>query len=216
MVQRRELLAGAMALLADPALAHVRGIGGRLRAKPSTAGVVSPVIYTADFTAGSLPAEFSASGGANGTRVNSSGLLVAATAPRFDYNFGTLTARGLLIEEARTNLVKSSAGSGAAWTDEGTSRSSAGTALDGGSAVLLAETATTATHSMFQDVGGANSQPFGTVYLQSAGRQFATICVGQNNWIIVDLTNGLVTQAACSMRLALPLAHRPSRPRPPL
>lgn len=48
------------------------------------------------------------SGGANGTRVNSSGVIVAATTPRFDYDPVTLAARGLLVEEARTNLLTNS------------------------------------------------------------------------------------------------------------
>jgi len=41
------------------------------------------------------------------TRVNSSGVLetVAANVPRFDYDPTTLACKGLLIEEARTNLV---------------------------------------------------------------------------------------------------------------
>jgi hypothetical protein len=45
--------------------------------------------------------------GATATRVNSSGLIetVAADTPRFDYHPVTLALRGLLIEEARTNLM---------------------------------------------------------------------------------------------------------------
>ena len=45
------------------------------------------------------------------TRFNSSGILeiVAANTPRFDYDPATLAARGLLIEEARTNLALYSA-----------------------------------------------------------------------------------------------------------
>lgn len=45
------------------------------------------------------------SGGANATRVNSAGLIVAATTPRFDYDPVTLAARGLLVEESRINLI---------------------------------------------------------------------------------------------------------------
>lgn len=62
-----------------------------------------------------LDARISASGGANGTRVNSAGVIVAATAPRFDYDPVTLAARGLLIEEARSNLFIRSSDYSTAW-----------------------------------------------------------------------------------------------------
>lgn len=53
----------------------------------------------------SLDAGETASGGTNGTRVDSSGNIVTATTPRFDYNPATLAAKGLLIEGERTNLL---------------------------------------------------------------------------------------------------------------
>lgn len=57
-----------------------------------------------DFTNGGVTdSRVTYSGGANGTRVNSAGLIVAATTPRFDYNPVTLAPLGLLVEEARTN-----------------------------------------------------------------------------------------------------------------
>lgn len=58
-----------------------------------------------DFLREAVDPRLTVSGGANGTRVNSAGVIVAATTPRFDYNPTTLAARGLLIEEARTNLL---------------------------------------------------------------------------------------------------------------
>lgn len=62
-----------------------------------------------DFTNGGVPdSRITFSGGANGTRVNSAGLIVAATTPRFDYNPVTLAPLGLLVEEARTNLCLNS------------------------------------------------------------------------------------------------------------
>ena len=62
-----------------------------------------------DFTNGGVTdSRVTYSGGANGTRVNSAGLIVAATTPRFDYNPVTLAPLGLLVEEARTNLLLNS------------------------------------------------------------------------------------------------------------
>ena len=62
-----------------------------------------------DFTNGGVTdSRVTYSGGANGTRVNSAGLIVAATTPRFDYNPVTLTAMGLWVEEPRTNLLVNS------------------------------------------------------------------------------------------------------------
>jgi hypothetical protein len=57
-----------------------------------------------NFMNGVLDGRITASGGANGTRVNSAGVIVSASCPRFNYNPVTLASRGLLIEEARTNL----------------------------------------------------------------------------------------------------------------
>ncbi len=46
------------------------------------------------------------SGGTNGTRTNSAGVLVAATTPRIDYDPVTLEPLGLLDEEQRTNNIR--------------------------------------------------------------------------------------------------------------
>lgn len=46
------------------------------------------------------------SGGAGGTVVDRTGAVVAASAPRFDFDPITLACKGLLIEEQRTNLLK--------------------------------------------------------------------------------------------------------------
>ena len=72
-----------------------------------------------DFLTPVLDGRITASGGANGTRVNSAGVIVAATCPRFDYDPVTLEPKGVLVEEARTNWLRNS----------GTGGSSPGTAL---------------------------------------------------------------------------------------
>lgn len=61
-----------------------------------------------DFTTGSLDARVTVTRALNtATRVNSSGLIATINAdlPRFDYVPATLACKGLLIEEARTNLA---------------------------------------------------------------------------------------------------------------
>lgn len=61
-----------------------------------------------DFTTGVLDPRVTVTRALNtATRINSSGLveLVNANLPRFDYDPTTLAPKGLLIEEARTNLV---------------------------------------------------------------------------------------------------------------
>jgi hypothetical protein len=56
-----------------------------------------------------------------GTFFDSAGVLTSAAnnAPRFDYNPSTLAARGLLIEEARTNLVLQSENFATTWGQSG-------------------------------------------------------------------------------------------------
>jgi hypothetical protein len=93
-----------------------------------------------------LPGTVTFSRASSGTRFNSSGTIVTAAidAPRFDYNPSTLVARGLLVEEQRTNLMLHSAAiDNAVWegfnngagTDARTANS--GTAPDGTNTATL-------------------------------------------------------------------------------
>ena len=61
-----------------------------------------------DFTTGTLDHRVTYTGGANRTRINSAGTIVAATCPRFDHNPTSLTARGVLCELLRTNMLLNS------------------------------------------------------------------------------------------------------------
>lgn len=108
----------------------LRGIlGGFARGRRQTSAAT---LYL-DFLAGLNDPRITFSGGANGTRVNSAGVIVAATTPRFDYDPVTLAARGLLVEEARTNLLlRSEEFDNAAWTkSETTVTANAATAPTG-------------------------------------------------------------------------------------
>lgn len=84
-----------------------RGAGHVSRWSASTTGVPSLVL---DFiTTTSLDSRITFTRALNtATRVNSSGLIeiVNANVPRFDYDPVTLAAKGLLIEEQRTNLIE--------------------------------------------------------------------------------------------------------------
>ena len=61
-----------------------------------------------------LDARITASGGANATRVNASGVLVTAVTPRFDYDPATLAPLGVYVEGAGTNIQIQSNGFAAA------------------------------------------------------------------------------------------------------
>lgn len=77
-----------------------------------------PVLYL-DFLTEILDSRITFSRGSSATRVNSSGLIetVGSNVARFDYDPVTLAAKGLLIEEARTNYTTHSADfSSTRWT----------------------------------------------------------------------------------------------------
>lgn len=73
-----------------------------------------------NFASGVLDSRVTASGGANGTRTNASGAIVAAVCPRFDYSPVAIgTPLGVLVEEARTNLFLNSLINGAVLVTQG-------------------------------------------------------------------------------------------------
>jgi hypothetical protein len=80
-----------------------------------------------DFTTASLDSRITFTRtGATATRVNASGLVetMAANTPRFDFNPTTLGCKGLLIEEARTNLILRSSDFATTWVADGATVSS--------------------------------------------------------------------------------------------
>lgn len=88
------------------------------------------------FVGGALPAGATLSRATPATRYNASGVLesIAANAARFDHDPATLALRGLLIEAARTNGIRSSQSFGGAdWARRGsfTTTDNAVTAPDG-------------------------------------------------------------------------------------
>jgi hypothetical protein len=134
-----------------------------------------------------LDSRITFSRGTGATRVNASGFIevVGNTTPRFDYDPVTLAPRGLLIEEARTNLLTySDDWSNAAWTKGGTTVSANATASPDGttSADKLAEDVTTGTHS--------TTSP--TVALTSGVAYTTTVYVkaAERSWIALQYDSG--------------------------
>ena len=133
-----------------------------------------------DFTASDiLDSRITASGGANGSRIDAAGLVVPGTAPRFDYGPISLVSRGILIEEARTNLhARSDALDNAAWSLAGASiAANAVTGPDGtASADKLVESAANSPHAVYDfgmslaagdRVAGADAKPAGRDWLRA-------------------------------------------------
>jgi hypothetical protein len=121
-----------------------------------------------NLTNGQLPGWLSASGGANGTVTNSSGVIVSASAPRFDYTGGT--ANGLLIEEGRTNVALYSRDlTNAAWTLGATMTSAKNqTGVDGvvNSASSITGGAVSATNTILQSITLASSARAQSAYVK--------------------------------------------------
>lgn len=106
-----------------------------------------------DFTAGTLSSRITAAGGANGTRINAAGALVAATTPRFDYDPILLTSRGVLTEVARTNaLLRAAEFDNASWTKVASSVTANAAISPDGALTMdkLVEDSTNALHYVIQ------------------------------------------------------------------
>ena len=125
-----------------------------------------------NFLQGIADSRITYSGGANGTRIDSSGVIVAATTPRFDYDPVTLAARGLLVEEARTNLLlRSAALDNAAWTTTATITADA-TNSPAGTTTADRLVSADGSHFIYQDWTGTPSGPFtASIYLRADSAQ---------------------------------------------
>lgn len=138
----------------------------------SMRGVAGKAQFYLNFTGGALPSGVSASGGANGTRVNISGLLAATSAPRFDYSPTSVgTSLGVLAEAASTNIVLYSEQlNNAAWTaGNATVTADAAVFVDGATtADLLKENTALGSHSISQNVTVGTGNKTVSVYAKLA------------------------------------------------
>lgn len=166
--------------------------------------MISPA-FSLDFTTATLDQRVSLTRSGNtATRVNSSGLIevINANLPRFDYDPVTLACRGLLVEEARTNVVVGSEEFGGSWTKTNTTIADNTTASPGGTntADTFAETTANATHSMF--ASAATNVTSGVTYTQSVFIKAGTISViqltfgsaqfGTDAFANYDVANGII------------------------
>lgn len=157
-----------------------------------------------DFSTGVLDSRVTFTRASGGTRVNSSGAieLMTTNTPRFDYDPVTLAAKGLLIEEQRTNLLTySEQFDNAVWVKTAATVTANAVASPDGATTAdkLVESATTGVHSADQ----SSTCPVGTytftVFLKAAERSFAFVGMSDNvsalTGAYVNLTNGQVTTA---------------------
>jgi hypothetical protein len=128
--------------------------------------------------------------------------------PRFDYDPVTLAARGLLIEESRTNLLTySEQFDNAAWTAQNsTAIANSAAAPDGTiSAEKIVPNTDNTPKAVYNNTGLTLTASAYTwsIFAKSAGYNFASLIAvspngGARYGITVNLTNGTVTQTASS------------------
>jgi hypothetical protein len=130
------------------------------------------------------------------TYFNSVGTLTSAAtdAPRFDYNPSTLAAQGLLIEEARTNLVTYSAQfDNAAWgATQITVTANAITAPDGTVSGDLAVPSTSALSHYFRQVTTVTATAYAFSVFAKAGGYGFLVVVSSGYNVCFNLTTGAV------------------------
>lgn len=119
--------------------------------------------------------------GTASTYFDAAGVLrtAAANTPRLDYDPATLAGRGLLIEEARTNLVVNSTTFNSGWTGNGASATIlAPTLLPDGTTggYLIQDTGLLGVHEMFQAITHATTTTYtASIVLKQGSRRWATV-----------------------------------------
>jgi hypothetical protein len=163
-----------------------------------------PATFALNFLTGALDSGVTFTRGTTATFVGSNGLIqtAAINAPRFDYDPVTLAAKGLLIEEQRTNLLTySEQFDNAAWTkSNGTITANAAASPDGtATADTLVENTATSTHWVGRNIAASASTIYtASIFVKAAGRtagQFQIFGNSGGSTVSFNLSTGTSTAA---------------------
>lgn len=172
-------------------------------------GRASYGVTTLDFLAGSLDSRITFTRASSATRVNSSGLIesVSSNVARFDYDPVTLACKGLLIEEARTNLcLYSDDLTNAAWTKSNATTAKTATGPDGVSNSATTLTATAGNATALQAITSASAARVTSCYIKRRTGT-GTVEMTQDNgttWAAVTVTSSWTRVSIAAATLANP------------
>lgn len=169
-------------------------------------GIKDPPTAGFEFTGGVLDPRITFTRGSTAYRVNSSGVLenIAINLPRFDYNPTTLSARGLLVEESRTNLaLRSQEFDNATWTKQNcTISANSAVAPDGTTTMdkIVENNDVGQTHQVVQGyTKAASALPYTrSIWVKAAERTKVRLSMNDNAgadgvFAIFDLGAGIIT-----------------------
>lgn len=150
-----------------------------------TANALLPAMALDFVSSTSLDSRITFTRGSTATFVGSNGLIQSAAinAPRFDYDPVTLAPRGLLIEEARTNLLlRSEEYSNASWNKVDTTVSA--------NALVAPDGTTTADLLTEGTAGTATMSQSGVITPGAAFTASAFLKRGSTDWVRLRVVNG--------------------------
>lgn len=210
----KKLLILWLLLFAGPVVIPDQSI--QVQAQVMTRPVISQYTppFVADFTTGTLPAGVSFSRSSAGTYFDASGILQTASinTPRFDYDPITLAAKGLLIEESRTNVLNYSEQLDNAYWNKGNASISANvtTALDGASTGdKLVDNTTNGVHEIARAYNSVSGTSYVlSVFVKKAERGFLFLKTQDGNkGVGFNLTTATVSNAQSASGKVIPLPN---------
>jgi hypothetical protein len=170
-----------------------------------------------DFTSGQLDSRITFTRSSSGTYVGSDGLIktAATNVPRFDYDPVTLAPKGLLIEEARTNLCLQSAAlkTSSPWIAEASTNvtitADTDTAPDGAVAADTVTTASTTDPRVQQNIAVANDSVTraGSIFVKKTSGKAAYGALrlnysggtGVNGYAVFNENTGVITATSAAV-----------------